>query len=55
MHVYIFGRLLLFFRGIVAVIFAFVLFGVTNMPDGPFRRPHPGKSGLGPTNKLEIF
>lgn len=29
-------------RGIVAVILAFVLFGVTSMPDGPFLRPHPG-------------
>lgn len=28
-------------RGIVAVILAFVLFGVTITPDGPFRRPHP--------------
>jgi len=29
-------------RGIIAVILAFVLFGVTSMPDGPFLRPHPG-------------
>lgn len=28
-------------RGIIAVILAFVLFGVTITPDGPFRRPHP--------------
>jgi len=31
-----------FDRGVVAVILAFVLFGVTSMPDGPFLRPHPG-------------
>ena len=29
------------FRGLVAVILTFVLFGVTHTPDGPFRRPHP--------------
>lgn len=28
-------------RGLVAVIVAFVLFGVIHTPDGPFRRPHP--------------
>ncbi|XP_029652149.1 phosphatidylserine synthase 2 [Octopus sinensis] len=28
-------------RGIVATVFTFLLFGVTQTPDGPFRRPHP--------------
>ncbi|CAD5125368.1 DgyrCDS13607 [Dimorphilus gyrociliatus] len=28
-------------RGVAAVIIAFVLFGVTHVPDGPFTRPHP--------------
>uniref|UniRef100_A0A0L8G341 Phosphatidylserine synthase n=2 Tax=Octopus bimaculoides TaxID=37653 RepID=A0A0L8G341_OCTBM len=28
-------------RGIVAAVFTFLLFGVTQTPDGPFRRPHP--------------
>ena len=30
------------FRGITAMVLVFVLFGVTQTPDGPFRRPHPG-------------
>ena len=30
------------FRGVIAVIIAFVVFGVTITPDGPFKRPHPG-------------
>ncbi|XP_069133754.1 phosphatidylserine synthase 2-like isoform X2 [Argopecten irradians] len=28
-------------RGVVAMVLAFLLFGVTQTPDGPFRRPHP--------------
>lgn len=28
-------------RGLAAVVFAFLLFGVTMTPDGPFKRPHP--------------
>lgn len=28
-------------RGITAMVLAFLLFGVTQTPDGPFRRPHP--------------
>ncbi|CAH1786738.1 unnamed protein product [Owenia fusiformis] len=28
-------------RGLLAVLCAFVLFGVVHTPDGPFRRPHP--------------
>lgn len=28
-------------RGVTAVTLAFLLFGVTQTPDGPFRRPHP--------------
>lgn len=30
-----------FRRGVVACIFAFILLSVTQLPDGPFRRPHP--------------
>ena len=30
-------------RGIGACIVVFVLFGVTHTPDGPFKRPHPGR------------
>lgn len=28
-------------RGIVAMVLTFLLFGVTQTPDGVFRRPHP--------------
>ena len=28
-------------RGIYAVIAVFIVVGVVNMPDGPFKRPHP--------------
>lgn len=28
-------------RGIIAMVLAFLLFGVTQTPDGPFKRPHP--------------
>ncbi|XP_060078591.1 phosphatidylserine synthase 2-like [Ylistrum balloti] len=28
-------------RGVAAVVLAFLLFGVTVTPDGPFKRPHP--------------
>nr|XP_027199856.1 phosphatidylserine synthase 2-like [Dermatophagoides pteronyssinus] len=28
-------------RGLVAVILVFILFGITQIPDGPFIRPHP--------------
>ena len=30
-------------RGVIACASFFVLFGVTQTPDGPFIRPHPGK------------
>jgi hypothetical protein len=33
----------LYYRGITACILAFLLLGVTQTPDGPFKRPHPGK------------
>ncbi|CAG2184052.1 unnamed protein product, partial [Oppiella nova] len=29
-------------RGIIACALTFILVGVTQIPDGPFRRPHPG-------------
>jgi hypothetical protein len=29
------------FRGLIACAIFFVLFGVTQTPDGPFIRPHP--------------
>lgn len=32
------------FRGLTAVVLAFLLFGVIHTPDGPFVRPHPGES-----------
>lgn len=28
-------------RGVIACICAFILFGITQTPDGPFKRPHP--------------
>ena len=30
------------FRGLIACIAVFSLFGVTQISDGPFKRPHPG-------------
>lgn len=31
-------------RGLIAVVFSFLLFGVIQTPDGPFIRPHPGEN-----------
>ncbi|KAI7697961.1 hypothetical protein SSS_04894 [Sarcoptes scabiei] len=28
-------------RGLIAVVLVFILFGITQIPDGPFIRPHP--------------
>jgi len=36
--------LLFISRGVTAMGLCFLLFGVTQTPDGPFRRPHPGMS-----------
>lgn len=30
-------------RGVIACVMAFLMIGVTQTPDGPFCRPHPGK------------
>ena len=35
-----------YFRGLIACIAVFLLFGVTQIRDGPFKRPHPGRHGM---------
>jgi hypothetical protein len=30
------------FRGIIAMLVTFLAVGVTQTPDGPLKRPHPG-------------
>ena len=37
-------KAIFYFRGITAMVLAFLLFGVIQTPDGPFKRPHPGQS-----------
>lgn len=47
--------LIVFSRGLVAVVTCFLLFGIAQIPDGPFIRPHPGMIIFGSQLSLKYF